>query len=136
MGNLRVSKLAASVLGATVMLLAATACTSASPPKPEPARAPDASEKLVADLTEWLKLDTNQQAKTREFARDLVLRNGKIMERWQQTKKPRSEELLASNGQFQSELLSILTPEQKKTYAETAKRVMAKGQTVPSRPPS
>jgi ribosomal protein L32E len=116
--------------------MAATACTSAPPPKPEPARPPDASEKLVADLTKWLKLDANQQAKTREFARDLIARNEKIMERWQQTKKPHSEELLASNGQFQSELLSILTPEQKKTYTETARRVMAKGQTVPSRPPS
>ena len=136
MGNLRVSKLAAPILGAAIMLLAATGCTSAPPPKPEPARPPAASEKLVADLTEWLKLDTNQQAKTREFARDLIARNEKIMERWQQTKKPRSEELLASNGQFQSQLLTILTPEQKKTYAETAKRVTAKGQTVPSRPPS
>ena len=136
MENLRVSKLVAPVLGAAIMLLATTGCTSAPPPKPEPARPPDASEKLVADLTDWLKLDTNQQAKTREFARDLIARNEKIMERWQQTKKPRSEELLASNGQFQVELLSILTPEQKKTYTETAKRVTAKGKTVPGRPPS
>ena len=136
MGNLRISKLAAPVLGAAVMLMAATGCTSAPPPKPAPARPPDSSEKLVADLTEWLKLDANQQAKTREFARDLVARNEKIMERWQQTKKPHSEELLASNGQFQSEFLSVLTPEQKKTYAETARRVTAKGLKVPSRPPS
>ena len=135
MGNLRVCKPVAQVLGA-VLLLAAAACASAPPAKPEPARPPDASEKLVADLTEWLKLDASQQAKTREFARELIERNEKIRERWQQTKKPHSEELLASRGQFQSELFSILTPEQKKTYSETAMRVMAKGRTIPSRPPS
>ena len=135
MGNLRVCKLVVPVLGA-VLLLAAAACASAPAAKPEPPRPPDASEKLVADLTEWLKLDASQQAKTREFARELIERNEKIRERWQQTKKPRSEELLASKGQFQSELFSILTPEQKKNYKDTAQRVMAKGRAVPSRSPS
>jgi hypothetical protein len=133
--NLRVCQLVAPVLGAAV-LLAATVCASAPPSKPEPARPPDASEKLVANLTEWLKLDANQQAKTREFAQNLIARNKKIMDGWQQTKKPHAEELLASNGQFQTELLSILTPEQKKTYSETARRITAKGQMVPGRPPT
>jgi hypothetical protein len=112
---------------AVFIVAAAVACSSAPPPKPAPPPLPDASEKLVLQLTKWLKLDDAQQAKTREFARALIDRNEKIMDHWKTTKKPRPEELAVSRGQFQAEFLSILTAEQRKTYAEASSRVMTKG---------
>ena len=112
---------------AVFIVAAAVACSSAPPAKPAPSPPPDASEKLVLQLTEWLKLDDAQQAKTREFARALIDRNEKIMDNWKTTKKPKPEELAASRGQFQAEFVSILTAEQRKTYAETSSRVMSKG---------
>jgi hypothetical protein len=105
------------------------ACSSAPPPKPAPPPLPDSTEKLVRQLTEWLKLDASQQAKTRELARALVDRNQKIMDNWKVTKKPRPEELTASGGQFQAEFVAILSPEQRKTFAETSSRIMTKGLT-------
>ena len=116
-------------------LLAASLASASSSPKPQATPKPDAAEKLVSDLTGWLKLDSAQQAKTRAFARDMIARNDAIMERWQKTNKTHPEELNASRGQFQKELLSILTPEQKKLYADTATRVVAKGRAVPTRIP-
>jgi exonuclease VII large subunit len=118
-------------------LLAASLASASSPsPKPQATPKPDAAEKLVSDLTGWLKLDSAQQAKTRVFARDLIARNEAIMERWQKTKKTHPEELYASRGQFQQELLTILTPEQKKILADTATRLAAKGRPVPTRIPA
>ncbi|HEX7253763.1 MAG TPA: hypothetical protein VF376_12850 [Thermoanaerobaculia bacterium] len=120
-----------------LILLAASPASASSPsPTPQATPKPDAAEKLVSDLTGWLKLDSSQQAKTRVFARDLIARNEAIMERWQKTKKTRPEELNASRGQFQQELLSILTPEQKKIFANTATQIMAKGRPVPTRIPA
>ena len=117
-------------------LLAASSASASSPtPKPQATPKPDAAEKLVSDLTGWLKLDSSQQAKTRVFARDMIARNEAIMERWQKTNKTHPEELNASRGQFNQDLLSILTPEQKKVYADTMTRVMAKGRSVPTRIP-
>lgn len=117
------------VLGAVLLTAALPmACSSAPAPRPPPPL-PDSTEKLVRQLTEWLKLDASQQAKTREFARALVDRNQKIMDNWKVTNKPRPEELTASGGQFQSEFVSILTPQQRKTFAETSTRIMSKGLT-------
>jgi len=119
-----------------LILLAAEAANASSPPsKPQATPKPDAAQKLVSDLTGWLKLDSAQQEKTRAFARDMIARNEAIMDRWQKTNKAHPEELNASRGQFQKELLSILTPEQKKAYAEIATRVSARGRSVPTRVP-
>jgi Spy/CpxP family protein refolding chaperone len=115
--------------------VASCAIASSAAPKPQATPRPDAAEKLVSDLTGWLKLDSAQQAKTRVFARDMIARNEAIMERWQKTNKTHPEELNASRGQFHQDLLSILTPEQKKVYADTMMRVMAKGRSVPTRIP-
>jgi uncharacterized membrane-anchored protein YjiN (DUF445 family) len=116
-------------------LVASSAIASSAPPKPQATPKPDAAEKLVSDLTGWLKLDSAQQAKIRVFARDMIARNETIMERWQKTNKAHPEELNASRGQFHHDLLSILTPEQKKVYADTMMRVTAKGRSVPTRIP-
>jgi hypothetical protein len=116
-------------------LAAVSASVSAASPQPQSTPKPDAAEKLVSDLTGWLKLDSGQQAKTRVFARDMIARNEAIMERWQKTNKTHPEELNASKGQFLKDLFTVLTPEQKKIYAETATRVSAKGRPVPTRMP-
>jgi len=115
---------------------AVSANASSSSPKPQATPKPDAAEKLVSDLTGWLKLDSAQQAKTRIFARDMIARNEAIMEGWRKTNKTHPEELYVSKGQFQQELFSILTPEQKKIYSDTAARVYAKGRPVPTRIPA
>jgi len=120
---------------ALASLVASSAIASSAPPKPQATPKPDAAEKLVSDLTGWLKLDSAQQAKVRVFARDMIARNEAIMERWQKTNKAHPEELNASRGQFHQNLLSILTPEQKKVYADTMMRVTAKGRSVPTRIP-
>jgi hypothetical protein len=117
------------------LLVASSAIASSSPPKPQATPKPDVAEKLVSDLTGWLKLDSAQQAKTRVFARDMIARNEAVMERWQKTNKAHPEELNASKSQFLKDLFTILTPEQKKIYAETATRVSAKGRSVPTRIP-
>jgi hypothetical protein len=117
-------------------LLAASSASASSPtPKPQATPKPDAAEKLVSDLTGWLKLDSAQQAKTRVFARDMIARNEAIMENWRKTNKTHPEELTASKGQFVKDLFSILTPEQKKIYSDTATRVMSQGRSVPTRIP-
>jgi exonuclease VII large subunit len=131
-----------SLSGRYVLLLALVALlmasgSSASAPKPQPTPTPrSAAEKLLADLTDWLKLDAAQQEKTRGFVAELLARNQKVKEDWQRTKKPRPEDLAISRGQFEKDLFSILTPEQKKIYAQTARQIMAKGHTAPTRPGS
>jgi Spy/CpxP family protein refolding chaperone len=115
------------------LLVTAAACASKQPPKPVTPR-PDAAEKLVSQLTEWLKLDASQQEKTRQFARELIARNEKIHENWDKTKKPHPEELLGSRAVFQNELFTILTPEQKKRFTDTAMRIQAQGRMGPKSP--
>ena len=115
-------------------LLAAISASASATPGPQATPRADPAEKLVSDLTGWLKLDSAQQAKARVFARDMIARNEQIMERWKKTNKTHPEELNASRGQFQMDLISILTPEQKKVYSDTSSRVAAKGHTVPTRP--
>jgi hypothetical protein len=127
--------LAPSILVASSAILASSVIASSPHPSPQATPKPDAAEKLVSDLTGWLKLDSAQQAKTRVFARDMIVRNEAIMARWQKTNKAHPEELNASRGQFHQDLLSILTPEQKKVYADTMMRITAKGRSVPTRIP-
>jgi Spy/CpxP family protein refolding chaperone len=103
-------------------------------PAPAPAPPPDASQKLVADITQWLHLDGPQQGKTLELAREMAERNQKIEQRWQQTQRPHVEEMAASRAKFQADLFAILTPEQQKIYRDTVLRVMMKGKTPPKTP--
>ena len=81
---------------AWALSVASSAIGSSPTPKPHATPKPDAAEKLVSDLTGWLKLDSAQQAKTRVYARDMLARNEAIMERWQKTNKTHPEELNAS----------------------------------------
>jgi hypothetical protein len=115
-----------------VLLTADPGCaTKPPPPAPTPAPPPDASRQLVAQMTEWLHLDASQQEKALQFAYEMVERNQKIQQRWQETQRPHVEEIAASQGKFQSDLFAILTPEQQKIYRDTVLRVMMKGRTPP-----
>jgi hypothetical protein len=119
----------------TALLTAVPGCaTKPPPPAPTPAPPPDASSQLVANMTQWLHLDASQQEKTLQFAHEMVERNQKIQQHWQETQRPRVEEIAASQAKFQSDLFAILTPEQQKIYRDTVLRVMMKGRTPPKTP--
>jgi hypothetical protein len=128
----------ARVLLAAALLMIRGVSAAAPAPQTTPAAAPDQSKKLVADLTQWLELDAAQQEKLEPLVRDFFARNEKIQQRWRETNKVRPEELKISQGRFQNDLVSILTPEQKKKYKDTVMRVMMKGKTPPTppKPPS
>src|SRR5260370_34561951 len=94
-------------------LLLVGAC--ASSPRPPPKVPPDPD--LVA-LTQWLKLDQEQQMKTRELLDQLAHRNALIREKWERQHRVRQEEWLASRSIFLHDLAAILTEEQQRLWAQ------------------
>ena len=101
-------------------------CASSPPPKPPP---PD--DPLLANLTEWLKLDPAQQEKTHQLLKELDDRNVAIREKWEKRGRARPEELFASRSIFQRDFLAILTEEQKRLYADAQLKMQIKGKRPP-----
>src|SRR6266567_7540550 len=96
-----------------LVFLLAGACASSPPPPPEVPPDPD-----LAALTEWLKLDQEQQKKTRELLDQLAQRNVLIREKWERQHRVRQEEWLASRSIFLHDLAAILTEEQQRLWAQ------------------
>src|SRR5215831_3846264 len=104
------------IVGTVLIFLLAVACAS-SPPKPAEPPPPPADPDL-ATLTQWLKLDAEQQKKTRELLDQLAERNARLREKWERQHRVRQEELLASRSLFLRDFVGILTEDQKKIYAQ------------------
>ena len=107
-------------------MILAVSCASSPPPKPPP---PD--DPLLANLTEWLKLDPSQQEKTRQLLKELDERNVAIRAQWEKRGKARPEDLFASRSIFQRDFLAILTEEQKRLYADAQRKMQIKGRRAP-----
>jgi hypothetical protein len=107
------------------MLLAGACATSPSPP-PKPPPDPD-----LASLTQWLKLDPEQQKKTRELLDQLAQRNALIREKWERQHRVRQEEWLASRSIFLHDLAAILTEEQQRLWAQANLKIQVKARARP-----
>src|SRR6266550_1585486 len=94
-------------------LLLAGGCATSPPPPPKPPPDPD-----LASLTQWLKLDQEQQKKTRELLDQLVQRNTLIQAKWERQHRVRQEEWLASRSIFLHDFAAILTEEQQRLWAQ------------------
>ena len=113
-----------------VFLLVAVACAS-SPPKPaEPP--PPPGDPDLATLTQWLKLDAEQQKKTRELLDQLAERNARLREKWEKQHRVRQEELMVSRSIFLRDFIAILTEDQKKIYAQANLDMQRKARSRPS----
>jgi len=113
--------------GIVLVLLLAGACASSPPPSREPPPDPD-----LAALTQWLKLDAEQQKKTRELLDQLAERNFKLREKWERQHRVRQEELLASRSIFLHDFAAILTEEQQRLWAQANLKMQVKGRGRPS----
>jgi len=103
-------------------LLLVGGCASSSPPPPKVPPDPD-----LAALTQWLKLDPEQQKKTRELLDQLAQRNALIREKWERQHRVRQEEWLASRSIFLHDLAAILTEEQQRLWAQANLKMQVKG---------
>jgi hypothetical protein len=112
--------------GIVLVLLLAGACAS-SPPPPKPLPEPD-----LAALTQWLKLDAEQQKKTRELLDQLAERNAKLREKWERQHRVRQEELLTSRSIFLRDFAAILTEEQQRLWAQANLKMQVKGRGRPA----
>src|SRR5262245_5227582 len=103
----------ATALRLAVALPASTAgaCASSKPAK-TPARPPQ--DPVVVQLTQLLKLDSAQQARTEQLVEELYARNEKIRQKWDRGAKVHPEELLASRGIFEKDFQAILTEDQRR----------------------
>jgi hypothetical protein len=110
-----------------VLLLAGACASSPSPPPPKPLPEPD-----LAALTQWLKLDQEQQKKTRELLDQLAQRNALLREKWERQHRVRKEEWLASRSTFLHDFAAILTEEQQRLWAQANLKLQVKGR---GRPP-
>ena len=118
------------VIGLFLISLAAVACAS-SPPKPaEPPPLP--ADPDLATLTQWLKLDAEQQKKTRELLDQLAERNARVREKWEKQHRVRQEELMVSRSIFLRDFIAILTEDQKKIYAQANLDIQRKARARPS----
>ena len=108
-------------------LLLAGGCASSPPPPPKPPPDPD-----LASLTQWLKLDPEQQKKTRELLDQLAQRNTLIREKWERQHRVRQEEWLASRSVFLHDFAAILTEEQQSLWAQLNRKLQVK---LRARPP-
>lgn len=108
-------------------LLLAGACASSRPRPQEPPPDPD-----LAALTQWLKLDAEQQKKTRELLDQLSERNARLREKWERQHRVRQEELLASRSIFLHDFAAILTEEQQRLWADANRKMQVKGRSRPS----
>jgi hypothetical protein len=89
-------------------------CTAS---RPSQAPAPPTQDPVVAQLTQLLKLDKVQQARTQQLLEEFYERNAKIREKWDHGAKVHPEELLGSRGIFERDFQAILTEDQKRIYA-------------------
>jgi hypothetical protein len=110
-----------------VVLLLVGACASSPAPPPKPPEDPD-----LAALTHWLKLDAEQQKKTRELLDQLSERNARLREKWERQHRVRQEELLASRSIFLHDFAAILTEEQQRLWAQANLKMQVKGRGRPS----
>jgi uncharacterized membrane-anchored protein YjiN (DUF445 family) len=110
------------VLAILAVLMLAGACASSPPPPPKVPPDPD-----LAALTQWLKLDPEQQKKTRELLEQLAQRNALIREKWERQHRVRQEEWLASRSIFLHDLAAILTEEQQRLWAQANLKMQVKG---------
>ncbi len=123
------------VAGAFVALLfvgiAVSACSATPKPKPSApagtAQPADPTQASLAALTEYLKLDRVQQERTRLLFQELAERNKKIQEAWNRGERVRWEVLLGSQAIFERDFLSILTEDQKHSYADLKLKLMGGG---------
>jgi len=111
-----------------LFVLLAGACATSPPPPPTVPPDPD-----LAALTQWLKLDQEQQKKTRELLDQLARRNALIREKWERQHRVRQEEWLASRSIFLHDLAAILTEEQQRLWAQANLEMQVKGR---GRPPN
>jgi hypothetical protein len=109
-----------------LVFLLAGACASSPPPPPKPPPEPD-----LASLTQWLKLDQEQQKKTRELLDQLAQRNTLIREKWERQHRIRQEEWLASRSIFLHDFAAILTEEQQSLWAQVNRTLQVKARARP-----
>ena len=109
-----------------LFVLLAGACASSPPPPPKLPPDPD-----LASLTQWLKLDPEQQKKTRELLDQLAQRNALIREKWERQHRVRQEEWLASRSIFLHDLAAILTEEQQRWWAQANLKLQVKARARP-----
>ena len=102
-------------------------CATSPPPPPKPPPGPD-----LASLTQWLKLDQEQQKKTRELLDQLAQRNALIQEKWDRQHRVRKEEWLASRSIFLHDFAAILTEQQQRLWAQANLKLQLKGRARPS----
>jgi hypothetical protein len=102
------------------------ACASSKKPDP----APTSQDPIVVQLTQLLKLDKAQQARTEQLVEELYERNAKIREKWDQGAKVHPEELLASRGIFEKDFQAILTEDQRRVYADQRLKLQMKSSRV------
>lgn len=114
------------VFAILAVLMLAGGCASSPPPPPKLPPDPD-----LAALTEWLKLDQEQQKKTRELLDQLARRNALIREKWERQHRVRQEEWLASRSIFLHDLAAILTEEQQRLWAQANLKIQVKARTRP-----
>jgi len=103
----------------------AGACASSKSPEPPPVQDP-----IVSQLTQLLKLDKAQQARTQQLVEELYERNARIREKWDRGGKVRPEELLASRGIFEKDFQAILTEDQRRVYADQRLQLQMKSSRV------
>jgi Spy/CpxP family protein refolding chaperone len=118
---------AAAVASFALTAILACASSAAPPPKPIP---PDPAEQVVAGLTASLKLDAAQQQRTRELLKALNDRNDRIREGWSKGERVQLEPLVASQMQFETDFQAMLTPEQRRTFAENRRRLVLQSRGV------
>ena len=109
-----------------LVLVLVGGCASSPPPKPLPA------DPEIAALTQWLKLDQEQEKKTRELLDQLAQRNALLREKWERQHRVRKEEWLASRSIFLHDFAAILTEEQQRLWAQANLKMQVKGRGRPS----
>ena len=110
-----------------LVVLLAGACASSPPPPPKPPPDPD-----LASLTQWLKLDQEQQKKTRELLDQLAQRDALLREKWERQHRVRKEEWLANRSIFLHDFAAILTEEQQRLWAQANLKMQVRGRIRPS----
>ncbi|SRR6266542_317551 len=116
------------VLAILAVLMLVGGCASSPPPPPKASPEPD-----LAALTQALKLDQEQQKKTRELLDQLAQRNALLREKWERQHRVRKEEWLASRSIFLHDFAAILTEEQQRLWAQANLKMQFKGR---GRPPT
>ncbi len=102
-----------------------TACAGAPARPTAPARSAD--DPIVSQLTQLLKLDPAQQERVRQLLLEQYERDARIRAKWEQGARVRPEEILASRGIFERDLMALLSEEQRRTFADERLKLQMKG---------